>query len=311
VYKNLTLLGNSEAITSHALGEPGDDGFTDTQIWSHIKTNGGVLRIDEHARPAERPVRFVDCDLGTVEVDDQGGLPSVYDFIRCGLEPSDFNLSGASPDSVFRVQRSNGTAYRLLGNGTVTNINPFYNGTVPGTGFSDTNGHVFEAAIDWLAAKGITQGCNPPANTRFCPNGYVTRGQMAAFLVRALGYTSVGTGDYFTDTNGHIFEDAIDKLRTAGVTQGCNPSGTRFCPDRRVTRGEMAAFLVRAFGYTAGGNTNYFVDDNGHVFESAINKLRTAGVTLGCNPPTNNRFCPDNYVTRGQMAAFLKRATGD
>ena len=31
-------------------------------------------------------------------------------------------------------------------------------------------------------------------------------------------------------------------------------------------------------------------------------------MTLGCNPPNNNRFCPDDYVTRGQMAAFLKRA---
>jgi hypothetical protein len=105
-----------------------------------------------------------------------------------------------------------------------------------------------------------------------------------------------------------VFEDAIDRLRTAGVTQGCNSSGTRFCPDRRVTRGEMAAFLVRAFGYTSGGGNNYFRDDNGHVFEGAINRLRAAGVTLGCNPPQNNRFCPDDYVTRGQMAAFLKRA---
>jgi hypothetical protein len=308
VYKNLTLLGNGTAIHSHAMGEPGDAG-ADTQIWSKIKTNGGTLYIDEHARDAERPVRFVDCDLGRVDVNDSGGAEhSEYDFIRCGLEPSDFDLSSARPDSVFRVQRSNGTAYRLMGNGAVTSINPFYNGSVPGTGFSDTNGHVFEAAIDWLAAKGITNGCNPPSNSRFCPNDYVTRGQMAAFLVRALGYSSAGSGNYFNDTNGHIFEAAIDKLRTAGVTQGCNSSGTRFCPDRRVTRGEMAAFLVRAFGYSAGGNTNYFVDDNGHVFESVINRLRAAGVTLGCNPPSNNRFCPDNYVTRGQMAAFLKRA---
>ena len=308
VYKNLTLLGNGEAIHSHAMGEPGDAG-ADTQIWSKIKTNGGTLVIDEHARNAERPVRFVDCDLGKVDVNDSGGPePSEYDFIRCGLEPSDFDLSGARSDSVFRVQRSNGTAYRLMGNGSVTSINAFYNGSVPGSGFSDTNGHVFEAAINWLATKGITQGCNPPANSRFCPNDYVTRGQMAAFLVRALVYSSQGSGDYFSDTNGHLFEAAINKLRAAGVTQGCNASGTRFCPDRRVTRGEMAAFLVRAFGYTAGGSNNYFVDDNGHVFENAINRLRAAGVTQGCNPPTNNRFCPDNYVTRGQMAAFLKRA---
>jgi hypothetical protein len=309
VYKNLVLLGNGTAIHSHALGEPGDDAFTDTQIWSNVKTNGGTLYIDEHARDPERPVRFVDCDLGEVVVRDSGGAePSEYDFIRCGLEPNDFDLSGAKSNSVFRVQRANGTAYRLTGNGTVTSISAFYSGTVPGSGFIDTGNSVFKDAIAWLAAQGITQGCNPPANTMFCPNDRVTRGQMAAFIVRAKGY-SVIADDFFVDDEGSVFENAINRLRTAGITEGCNPpQNNRFCPDRFVTRGEMAAFLVRAFGYSNAGSGNYFVDDNGHIFENAIDKLRVAGVTLGCNPPTNNRYCPNDYVTRGQMAAFLKRA---
>ena len=309
VYKNLVLLGNGTAIHSHALGEPGDDAFTDTQIWSNVKTNGGTLYIDEHARDPERPVRFVDCDLGEVVVRDSGGAePSEYDFIRCGLEPNDFDLSGAKSNSVFRVQRANGTAYRLTGNGTVTSISAFYSGTVPGSGFIDTGNSVFKDAIAWLAAQGITQGCNPPANTMFCPNDQVTRGQMAAFIVRAKGYSAIAD-DFFVDDEGSVFENAINRLRTAGITEGCNPpQNNRFCPDRFVTRGEMAAFLVRAFGYSNAGSGNYFVDDNGHIFENAIDKLRVAGVTLGCNPPTNNRYCPNDYVTRGQMAAFLKRA---
>ncbi len=174
--------------------------------------------------------------------------------------------------------------------------------------FSDDDGSVFEGAIEWLADQGITQGCNPPQNTRFCPNERVTRGQMATFLVRALKYSAIER-DFFNDDTGHIFENAINRLRTAGVTQGCNPpSNNRFCPDRFVTRGEMAAFLVRAFRYSDSGAGNYFVDDNGNIFENAIDRLRNAGVTLGCNPPSNNQYCPDDYVTRGQMAAFLKRA---
>ncbi|NOX23331.1 MAG: S-layer homology domain-containing protein, partial [Actinobacteria bacterium] len=43
-------------------------------------------------------------------------------------------------------------------------------------------------------------------------------------------------------------------------------------------------------------------------FEADIAKLAAAGITQGCNPPTNDRFCPDDSVTRGQMAAFLNRA---
>jgi uracil-DNA glycosylase len=178
--------------------------------------------------------------------------------------------------------------------------------------FTDDNGSVFEAAIDKLATAGVTLGCNPPANTRFCPDDHVTRGQMAAFLGRALGYTDNGGGDLFTDDNGSVFEAAIDKLATAGVTLGCNPpANTRFCPDDHVTRGQMAAFLGRAFGYTDSGAGDYFADDDGHVFETAIDRLRTAGVTQGCNPPANTRYCPDDFVTRGQMATFLKRAFGE
>ena len=182
----------------------------------------------------------------------------------------------------------------------------------PVSDFTDTSGHIFENAIAWLAGEGITQGCNPPLNTKFCPDDRVTRGQMATFLVRALDYSDNGGGDLFDDDNGHIFETAIDRLATAGVTVGCNPpTNTRFCPDDFVTRGQMAAFLGRAFEYTDSGAGNYFTDDNDSVFETAIDRLRTAGVTLGCNPPTNTRYCPDDLVTRGQMATFLKRAFGE
>jgi hypothetical protein len=68
----------------------------------------------------------------------------------------------------------------------------------------------------------------------------------------------------------------------------------------------MAAFLSRAFQLPT-SNVNAFVDDNGHLFEAAIQKIAAAGITKGCNPPTNNRYCPDTLVTREQMATFLAR----
>lgn len=51
--------------------------------------------------------------------------------------------------------------------------------------FNDVpNGHTFHDDITWLANNGVTKGCNPPNNTRFCPDRDVTRGQMAAFMRR-------------------------------------------------------------------------------------------------------------------------------
>jgi len=45
-------------------------------------------------------------------------------------------------------------------------------------------------------------------------------------------------------------------------------------------------------------------------FATAIAWLAGEDITYGCNPPTNDRFCPGDYVTREQMAAFLHRAFG-
>ncbi len=173
--------------------------------------------------------------------------------------------------------------------------------------FLDDDASVFQADIEWLFAANITFGCNPPKNDRFCPNNSVTRGQMAAFLTRALNLSAAPSAG-FIDTTGHIFAADIDKLAAAGITRGCG-DGTRFCPDSPVTREQMAAFLVRALSYTDQAD-NPFTDDDGSQFEIEIEKLAAAGVTLGCNPPANTLFCPKQSVTRGQMAAFLHRALG-
>lgn len=174
--------------------------------------------------------------------------------------------------------------------------------------FRDDESSIFEPDIIWLADTGITQGCNPPANDRFCPTEAVTRGQMAAFLTRALSLPVSGNTDTFADDNSSVFEDSIEALAAAEITKGCNPpDNDRFCPEQRLTRGQMAAFLTRAYGYdTPPGNP--FMDDDDSVFEDAIEAMAAVGVTTGCNPPDNDRFCPNQPLTRGQMAAFLRRA---
>jgi hypothetical protein len=169
--------------------------------------------------------------------------------------------------------------------------------------------HTFFGDVEWLAASGITLGCNPPTNDLFCPDGSVTRGQMAAFLHRALGdVLTPGSPVEFVDDDDSVFELDIEWLGAVGVTRGCNPpTNDMFCPQSAVTRGQMAAFLVRALELPAANGVD-FVDDDGSVFEEDIERLAAAGITRGCNPPTNDRFCPDDPVKRSQMAAFLHRA---
>jgi len=159
--------------------------------------------------------------------------------------------------------------------------------------------HQFAGEVLGLDELGITTGCT---TTEFCPTGQVTRGEMAAFLVRALGLEPVAGANSFVDDDGSLFEADIEDLVAAGVTTGCSP--TAFCPGRVVTRGEMAAFLVRGFNLSPAVGDS-FVDDNGSFFEADIEALVAAGVTSGCSAAS---FCPRAPVTREQMAAFLVRA---
>jgi hypothetical protein len=74
----------------------------------------------------------------------------------------------------------------------------------------------------------------------------------------------------------------------------------------------MATFLVRALELTApipAPAVDYFSDDDASVHEANINKLASLGVTRGCDSAAH-LFCPDDPVTRGQMAALLTRAFG-
>ena len=108
--------------------------------------------------------------------------------------------------------------------------------------FSDDDGTTHEAAINRIAAAGITVGCAPDA---FCPNSPVLRDQMASFLAREFSLPSTGT-DFFTDDNGNTHEVDINRIAEAEITVGCTP--TTYCPSDPVLRGQMAAFLHRAVG---------------------------------------------------------------
>ena len=95
---------------------------------------------------------------------------------------------------------------------------------------------------------------------------------------------------------------SINRVRAADITTGCAPS--KYCPNDDVSRGQMASFLARAFELPA-TSTDYFTDDNGTTHEGNINRVAAAGITSGCTATT---YCPKADVTRGQMAAFLRRA---
>lgn len=173
-----------------------------------------------------------------------------------------------------------------------------YSGPAAASPFSDIAGSKFYDAIIWLSESGITSGCG---DGKFCPDGLVTRSQMASFIARAMELKESSI-DHFSDDNGNKHEPNINRIASAGITAGCG--GGRYCPDGVVARDQMASFLVRALGLPE-SRTNWFSDDDGNKHEARINAFAEGGITSGCG---TGRFCPSGGVTRGQMAAFLYRA---
>jgi hypothetical protein len=157
----------------------------------------------------------------------------------CGTDP----LTYCPEEAVTRAQVA-----VLLGRGI---HGAAYNPPAVGgsTGFSDVPPTYWAAAwIKQLAADGITGGC---AAVAYCPEGAVTRAQMAVFLLRSkhgASYTppAAGSSTGFSDVPTAYWAAAwIKQLVAEGITSGCG-TGT-YCPESPVTRAQMAVFLVRTF----------------------------------------------------------------
>jgi hypothetical protein len=140
-------------------------------------------------------------------------------------------------------------------------------------------------------------------HTNSNPGGEI-RGQVVAENIPPPGS---GT---FVDDDGNLHEGNIEAIAAAAITLGCQaPPEAKYCPSDSITRGQMAAFLKRTFNLPSVG-ADRFNDDQGHMFEADINAIAAVGLTIGCGVPPTTTYCPDDPVTREQMASFLVRGLG-
>ncbi len=143
-----------------------------------------------------------------------------------------------------------------------------------------------------------------------CTNHPFPRWAMAVWLVRIIdGENSpeVTTTRFVDVSVDESWAPYVERLFELGSQQGCAASPARYCPEDRVTRAQMASFLVRAFEFDEAA-TGPFTDISASGHEDAINALVASGVTVGCNPSLLDRYCPHTSPTLGQMRVFMERA---
>ena len=154
----------------------------------------------------------------------------------------------------------------------------------PAGRFGDVPSDVWWAThVERLAELGVTLGCGD--GSRFCPDDPVTRGQMAAFLVRAFKLDAAPTSG-FGDVRGHFHEDSIRILAAERITAGCSTDPLMYCPNRSVTRGQMATFLARALDLIPRPEPDAVVSQRLLFVTGRANELRLWESDSGTDPIT-------------------------
>ena len=142
----------------------------------------------------------------------------------------------------------------------------------------------------------------------FCPRDPIDRKTMAVWIVRVLdGQNPAAVSESrFDDVDPDgFYAPFIERMADLGVTRGCGDR-SGFCPDRNVSRAQMAAFLSRAYQLPDGPDPGFADVSDDAWYATDVARLAASKITVGCRDRTV--FCPSQDTTRAQMATFLWRA---
>lgn len=303
-------------VTIRNIGEAGSESV----VYRDVFVNQNPLDLDPDgcASTTPSPADFSDWERG--ELNDQ--------IVAGGETQQPVSTLTHGPSSTYGVSLPAGT-YQIYVMADATCINRETNennnvyGPIPLTVIGEC-GHVFRdvgtaywacSFIETLSSNGVTGGCRVDAAGKdYCPDDPVTRAQMAVFLekgIKGSTFTPPNIPATFLDTVGHWAMIWIEALKGDGITGGCLTG--YYCPDYPTTRAQMAVFLLKAkYGSTyappaVGGSTSFTDVPLDYWAAAWIKQLAAEGITGGCGTGV---YCPENSVTRAQMAVFLVRTFG-
>jgi hypothetical protein len=154
------------------------------------------------------------------------------------------------------------------------------------------------------------------ADTTSFMDGTPTVGSLYCYRVRAYNTggdstpsnEACGLAVTFQDVGGaHWAWRYVEALAALGVTAGCGAGN--YCPDGPIKRDQMAVFLLKAkfsgsYAPPPASGAEFGDVPASHWAAAWIEELVREGITVGCGA---DNYCPDNPVTRAQMAVFLLR----
>ncbi|WP_127508840.1 S-layer homology domain-containing protein [Paenibacillus humicus] len=204
------------------------------------------------------------------------------------------------------IQKRDGSYYAIVNSLTNSAYALIYHPVA----FADVAGHWSESAVNDLASRMVVNGVDA---AHYKPDAPVTRAEIAAIIVRALGLAPSSAASAFTDVgSGDWYAGALAAAQEYSLVKG-EGNGT-FGPSRNVTREEALTMLARAMtlagldvksGNDIGDVLTPFAD--GGKVSSWAQESVAAALKLGLAQGSGKGLEPKRPITRAETAALVQR----
>ena len=162
-------------------------------------------------------------------------------------------------------------------------------------------------AVRVFMDDGILEGTS--CSIRDC-SGTIERWEVALWIVRLLDSEPTNHRAFVDVDAEKPYAGYVQTLFDLGVTVGCLVDPLQYCPTRETRRGQMAAFVTRAYDFDDTIPPHGFADvPRSHPFRDDISALKNAGiVSNGCADDGERLFCPDDSIVAAEAVEWLYRA---
>ena len=171
---------------------------------------------------------------------------------------------------------------------------------------ADYDNHWAKEAITKWSEKEVLEGYE---DGTFKPNNKVTRGELAAIIVRVFGLTDTSAAEKYTDVEAtKWYASDIAKVSSAGIMNDYE-DGT-FKPNQEATREEAAYAIAKAYEVATKDATITF-KDQAQISDWAEDEIASlvAGGYLNGNP--DGTFRPTASLTRAEAVTMVDKITAD
>ena len=166
------------------------------------------------------------------------------------------------------------------------------------TKYRDTEDHMGKSAIEKWSAYGIIDGFEDGS---FRPNGHVTHSEMAALIVRLVGFSVIDTSEpYDIDTTNPYYDDVM-KLLTAHVMEDFDGYVRPYAP---TAREEAVTMIARAFRVPLRLAVIRIFSDWDDISDWAKKSVFTM-LLAGYLDHFGKEFVPQQYISRAEVIMLI------